>query len=430
MSAQGRGLLVIAFHYPPDNSSTGVLRTLKFTRHLLDHGWHSHVLTVPEDLYPSRDPALRAQIPPEVTLHRAPCQDARDRWGWRGRYPALLAIPDRFGSWRRPGIRAGWEVARRHGIRALFSTSPVPTAHRIALGLKRRTGLPWIADFRDPWAGGGGRGWSHRVDRILEGRVVTHADRIVANTLRSRQDFLDRYPRLAPERVVAIPNGFDEEDFAALPSPPPEDRFTLIYPGAIDPTNRHPGPLLSALGDLIRNGDLPVEGVRLRILGAGPAASRPWFRDLVAEEGLDSVLDTVGERIPYAQSLRILSGAGLLLVLNQPIGDAKEEALGYSRLMVPAKVYEFLRLGRPILALCDSGAVPDLLRETGAGWYCAPEDTEAIADRIRQAYALWAAGRKQSAPPATIAAYERRRLAGRLAGELDAIAWEPRPCPA
>lgn len=417
-----RTLLVVAFHYPPDNSSTGVLRTLKFTRYLLDHSWRSIVLTVPDALYHNRDERLLAEVPPEIEVVRVPCRDVKDQWGIRGRYPAWLAVPDRYGSWRRPAVQAGLEIIARNKIHALYTTYPVPSAHLIGLRLKRKSGLPWIADFRDPWAGGGGKGIRYRVEAWLESQVVREADLLLANTEVAREDFLARYPSLSPEKVVTLPNGYDEEDFPPeLCQRPAAQPFTIVYPGSIDPLNRSPLPLIQAVGQLLSTGRLSPEGIRLHFLGAGAGLRQSWFVDAVRAAGLEHVVTGVEGRIPYAESLKILAGAGLLVVLNEPLGPARETELGYSRLMIPAKVYEYLRLGRPFLALCSEGAVPRFLDQFAAARWCAPTDIDGIADRIMTAKAVHDRGEVINIPPDDIAAFERRVLTAKLKALLDTL---------
>lgn len=415
-------LLVVAFHYPPDNSSTGVLRTLKFTRYLLDHGWLSTVLTVSEDLYRNRDERMLQQVPPDLEVVRVACRDVKDQWGIKGVYPAWLAVPDRYGSWRRPAVRAGMEIIAQHKVDAIYTTYPIPSAHLIGLRLKRKTGLPWIVDFRDPWAGGGGHGMRYRVEAWLESKVVHEADLVLANTDVARADFLARYPNLAPEKFVTLPNGYDEEDFPpALCTQPATQPFTIVYPGSIDPLNRSPLPLIEAVGRLIRAGQLKPGEIRLHFLGAGAALSQPWFVDAVRAAGLEQVVSGVEGRIPYAESLKILAGAGLLTVLNEPLGAARDTELGYSRLMVPAKVYEYLRMGRPFLALCGEGAVPRLLGQLNAGWWCPPTDIDGIAGRIMAAKAMHERGESVNVAPEKIAAFERRALTAKLAALLDGL---------
>jgi hypothetical protein len=419
---ESRRVLVIAFHYPPDNSSTGVLRTLKFTQYLREHGWLSHVLTVPETLYENRDLSLLRDVPGDVRVTRVPCFDAKERWGIKGRYPSWTAIPDRYISWHRHAVREGVRIVASGGVDALLSTYPIPTAHLIGLTLSKRTGLPWIADFRDPWAGGGGKGLHYHIDRFLESRVVYKASVVIGNTDLAREDFVNRYPNLDRRKFISLPNGYDESDFETLPQHSfGGDAFTIVYPGLIDPVNRNPEPFLDALGSLIRRGLIGASDVRMRFIGAGPGLEAEWFRRVVTRNALESVVDGVRERVPYGQSLQILASAGLLLVLNEPIGSRRESDLGYSRLMVPAKVYEYLRLGRPFLALCGEGSVPRLLDSLAAGWWCHPEDQAGIEARIVEAVELHRAHRGPDWPVDRIRCFERRALTARLAETLDAI---------
>ncbi len=413
-----RDLLVVAFHYPPDNSSTGVLRTLKFTRYLLEHGWRSHVLTVTPEHYRNQDEALLAEVPEAVTVTRVPFTDVRRRFSIAGRYPGFIAQPDPFWPWIPPALRAARELLARHPVRALFSTYPVPSAHLIGRALARRTGLPWIADFRDPWAGGGA-GWQGHIDAFFERRVVRTARLVLANTEAARRDFLARYPDLPQERFVTLPNGYDESDFADLrPVVRDEQRFTIAYAGTVDPYNRDPRPVLRALGRLVRAGRIPKDPLRLLFLGVGSQAREPWLQKTLEEEGLMGVTEIVEARIPYAQALARLASSDLLLVLNQPrTGEAD-----FWRLMVPAKVYEFLRLGRPMLVLVGEGAVVETLAALGVEGACDPADEAAIEARIEAVWAAWRRGERETQPPPGLAAYERRALSARLAQLLDAVA--------
>lgn len=415
-----RNLLVIAFHYPPDNSSTGVLRTLKFSRFLLDHGWRSHVITVPPERYENIDPKLLTEVPDEVAVHRVPCVNSKEKWSVSGRYPSWVEYPDRFRSWYRPAIRKGREIIASSKINAIFSTYPIPTAHRIGLALKQQTGLPWVADFRDPWAGGGGKGFYYQLDKMLENRVVRHADVTIANTNLARKDFIARYPSLPEKRFVTITNGYDEDDFSGFQSTNGNtEKFVIVYPGAIDAENRDPRPILNAVGSLISQGRLQKSKIALRFIGAGQGFNHDWFRNVVRETGLDENVSGMVERIPYSESLVELGKAGLLLVLNEPMGAAVESHFGFSRLMVPAKVYEYLRMNKHFLVLCSEGAINELLDEVGGGWCCSPADSGRIEEAIMQAYEKFLTGDIPAVSPAIVQRFERRSLTGQLAATLD-----------
>jgi hypothetical protein len=415
-----RKLLVIAFHYPPDNTSTGGLRTFKFTEYLLRHGWRSHVISVPTNLYRSLDPAGAARMPKEVTVERVWARDAKSVFGFRGVYPSWLGIPDRYWTWLFSGTRAGARAIRGSGIDVVYSTYPMPSAHLIGLRLKRRFGLPWIADFRDPWAVSSGAWPRDWVESRLERLVVAAADRVICNTPAMRRRFLKTYPDVDASHFVTITNGYDEPEFGAL-QPARSDKFHILYPGTVDRENRNPRPVLAAVAAAIKGGQLPANDVLLTFLGSGNYGVSTEFRADLDRYGLRSITEVVAARIPRREALNRIAGADVLVVLSdqeQQTGDARED---WTSMQVPAKVYEYLRLGSPMLPLVQGGAVAEVLREVQGCEPLSPRDVDRVAKRLGELYR----GRRDSripphAPPA-VARYSRENLTVKLAAELAAL---------
>lgn len=414
------GVLVVAFHYPPDNTSTGVLRTAKFTEYLLRHGWRSSVITVPEELYTSRNPAGVEKISGVISVDRTWACDVKSAFGIRGVYPGWLAVPDRYWPWFFTGCKAGAKAIKRGGIDAIYSTSPVPTAHLIGLHLKKRFGLPWIADFRDPWV----EESMPRLRRWLEGKmersVIAAADRVICNTPAMRRSFLDAYPGVDEGKFVTISNGYDEADISAI-VPVRAERFHILYPGVIDAENRNPSDLLIAVRRALERGWLREDDLQITFLGAGAYAESARFREDVRLAGLERKLDVVVERIPYRQALARMAGADVVVLLSAHSGPSAAQA--WTAMQVPAKLYEYFRLGRPMLAIVAEGAVSELLLEAGVTIPIAPGDIENIASTLRTYYA------ERRAPPPTlpaatpaVSAYSREALTSQLARELDALA--------
>lgn len=406
-----KSVLMVAFHYPPEGASSGVLRTLKFSRYLPSHGWSPHVLTLRESAYTDRDDALRGQIPAEVTVHRAAGWDTTRDFAIRGRYLQCMAVPDDAISWLPFGVVKGLRVIRKTGIDVLFSTSPKPTAHLIAGSLKRLTGLPWIADFRDPWIEDAvPRPGSLRryVESRMERSVVTAADVLTVTTPELGAELLRRHPYLPADKVSVIYNGYDEDDFPPLtesPAPPPS--FEILHAGLVTPDYRDPVPLLRAVATLVATGDIPSDDVRLVFLGANQYLRGPVFQGAVKELGLSSVV-RVADRIGHAEALRRFYAAAVLLVLQG--GDTES--------LIPAKVFEYLRVGRPILALTSEGATARLLTDLNGGVIADPESVEDIATALRRLYAEWR--REPDRLRARhIERFSRKALAGELAALLD-----------
>lgn len=405
-------VLMVAFHYPPEGSSSGVLRTLKFSKYLPRLGWTPHILTLRDHVYRVRDEGLRADIPPEAVIHRTGGFDSTRALAIRGRHLAMLSVPDPFVSWLPFGVAGGLAAIRRAGIRAIFSTSPIPTAHLIAAALKRRTGLPWIADFRDPWIEEGQHpapgSIRHALESRLERAVVRRADRIVATTPYLRADFLARYPSLDPDKVRVIYNGYDEGDFASLPVPPREPRFEILHAGLVTREYRDPTPLLEAVARLIGTGVMSRAAVRVVFLGArGFFASRAG-QELVGRLGLEDVLE-VSPRIPNREALGRLRRASCLLIL---------QASDDTRSLIPAKAFECLRVERPILALTGDGATADLLKKMDRCAVIEPSDSEGLQNALASLYRKWKESPEPILSSRQIKHFERYALTVELAQTL------------
>jgi glycosyltransferase involved in cell wall biosynthesis len=409
---------MIAYHYPPEGSSSGVLRTLKFSRYLPAYGWTPHVLTLRESLYRVKDTSLVQEIPPEATVHRTAAFDTARHLSLRGRYFGFMAIPDRFVSWYPFAVTRGREVIREEGIHVLFSTSPLPTAHLVAGTLKVQTGLPWIADFRDPWIEEGTyprpgslRYWC---ESRLERFVLSRADRITTTTPEFSQDLMARYPDLPSEKFSAILNGFDEEDFRELSDSKGLDRFEILHAGLVTPEYRDPLPFLRIVSQVIQDRTLPREEVRITFLGGGSYLESSAFHHAVADLGLSDLVQVL-PRIPHREALRRLRDAAVLLLL---------QASDDTRSLIPAKTFEYLRVGRPILAVTCEGATSEMVRKANAGVVVHPADAEKMRRALLDLYAR----REEAAHHRNgtlIQRFNRQALTGELANLLDELVPAP-----
>ncbi|NUZ04821.1 glycosyltransferase [Piscinibacter koreensis] len=417
--------LFAAFQYPPDGSSSGVLRTLKHTRYLVDFGWRVTVLAPSVDAYEHLDRDLVAQVPECVKVVRTRYLNSKRHLGVRGRYLALSALPDVWVGWLPFALRAAWRIAADDPFEVVYSTSPPATAHLVARAVARRLGVPWVADFRDPWfeeppEPGAPSGRVFRaIDRRLERSVVAEASRVVASTGHLRGELVRRHPDIEA-RTIALANGYDEADFAALPQDAPRvDRFELLHAGSINADFRDPIPLLRAIRRAADAGALDPARVRVRFFGGGAYAGSVALQTEIDTLGLREAVEFV-DRVTYAQALAASARASVLLLLQ-----ASEDTRG----LVPAKLYEYLRLGRPILALVLEGAVSELLGAVGGGRALDPADVPGVAAELGRLYAAWCAGTldREGADPAAVRRFDRRETARRLAEVFDELVAAPQP---
>jgi len=422
--ADKQRLLMVAFHYPPDNTSTGVLRTLKFTQYLVEHGWETDVVSVPIRLYYSTDHDSIDKIPATTRVFRPWAADIKKMLGFRGSYPSVLGVPDRYWPWIPSAVHTAGRHIRNGEVSAIFTTYPVPSALLIGLLLKRKFGLPWVADFRDPWVEDSMIPYRRKIEGYLEHRVLQGADRVICNTPRMRRWFLDRYPDIFPGKFITIPNGYDETDLGQV-EPAGIGKFEILYSGIITPGNRNPKPLFAGLRYAIDHGWIDMAEVQLSFLGAGAyGVSKAFIQDLETFQ-LQEIVTLTEHRVPYRQALQRTAGADVILVLSEPLGNDKHAKAErrWSHLQVPVKVYEGLGLGCQILALVSDGAVTDVLKETRSGLTVAPDDTEGIARALQTLYLQRREGHHCSPQQDAekLGQYSRRRLAGRLAAVLAEI---------
>ncbi|MEO8250072.1 MAG: glycosyltransferase, partial [Burkholderiales bacterium] len=291
-------ILMVAYHFPPLAGSSGIQRTLRFVQHLPALGWEPLVLSADPRAYERTSDDLQKEVPPNTVVRRAFALDTARHLTIGGRYLGPMARPDRFVSWKFAGVREGMRMIREFKPDAIWSTYPIATAHLIAAELQRKSGLPWIADFRDPMAQDGypadPKTWQSF--KRIEEQALTQARRCVFTTPGAARMYRERYPEAAP-RIVVLENGYDEESFlqaqAALPVPDDSVRamnrpVVLLHSGIVYPSERDPTQLFVALSRLVRSGTLSADDLLIRFRAS---VHDDLLRRLAAEHGVSELIE-------------------------------------------------------------------------------------------------------------------------------------------
>ncbi len=410
-----RSVLLIAFHFPPIRGSSGVQRTLRFAQHLPKYGWRPVVLTICTRAYKAVSGDSGNELPRDVEVYRAFGLDAAATLSIFGRYPRAFALPDRWASWRLWGVRKALRIVRNAHIDVIWSTFPIATAHRIGLEVARQTGLPWVAEFRDPmWQGDYppdrrvNRAW-----RELEVEIFDRADKVVVATPGALSMYAERFPQYGRSRIVLIENGYDEESFeraaGAGVARSQEERaqaLVLVHSGLIDPSERDPTHLFRALASLKHQARISGEQLQVILRACGNEA---LYAADIQSLGIGDIVKLEGA-VGYLPALREMLAADGLLVLQGASCNAQ----------VPAKLYEYLRAGRPILALTDaSGDTARTLEAAGAGTIVPLDSASEIEAALPRFLEEIRTNAWRRATSSTIATYSREAQAGRLAQLLD-----------
>lgn len=436
-------LLFVATYFPPVPSG-GNARQLRFLRYLPEFGWEPTVLTfraqgpVPDPegvriirtLTPAPDVAYAlarrataalqtrsrsaATRPPDDSIAASRSHDGtavarRDLIAGQKRRSRSqeinrwLFVPDLYVGWVPPAVLAGVRLVRREDFAAIFSSYPRGSTHLVAAGVAARTGLPWLADYRDPWP-------THqflryktvlheRANVALERWALAHAAAATTVNEPIADDLRRRFPLLA-SRVSVIPNGFDRTETVADIAL--DDGFWFVHTGRLYRRGDKAARFLDALAEL------PGE-IGVVFVGADGKQIRSYAESL-------GIADRV-RTLPYVAhsvALGYQRAASALLLIT---GDAPES--------MSSKVFEYLQSGRPVFAMTPpTSAAARLLDEVGGGERPASggplaTDLAAFVDRVR-------AGALRAADPAVLERYDARALTARLAQILDRLSDLPR----
>jgi glycosyltransferase involved in cell wall biosynthesis len=436
-TARRQRLLMITCEFPPNGAVAGQV-CWQIAQYLPRYGWDPVVLTARDRDLQARDVSpdplpvvrtgalphpftvyrrLKARIRPATagaaSSHEGASAHAADA-GMGGLRRLVLSLgyaPDEYSGWIVPAVMAGLRAIRRHRIEHLFSSSPHSTSQLVGLVLARLSRLPWTAHFQDPWTYPR-KQWqevkpvtalSAWLETALEGMVVRRADVVACVTEEHTNRLRQRYPDQPADKFITNPNGFDGDEWESVERESREarrDKFVITYAGSIY-NLRSPLPLFRALRSLIDSGDIARDHVQVDLIGNVEGVQ---VREMAAACGLVGCVRITG-LLGRAETLRRMAQSDLLLLLA-----------GGMTHQIPLKTYEYLRAGRPILALTPQGAIANLLRRTGGAWVVDPADDRGIAAAVREAYRLWEGGFPGPGPDRElVASFDRRALVGRLA---------------
>jgi glycosyltransferase involved in cell wall biosynthesis len=420
-------VLIVCYVFPPVGGA-GVQRVLKLVKYLPRYGITPAVLTARAPSVPLVDPSLVRDVPAGTEVVRARTFEpgyAAKQLAWRVRADTTPSAGAKLkqgmlGLARRllvPDPQVLWLPAAQLALaRRLCSSAPddvvlisgPPFSPFLLAALARlRPGTAVVLDYRDEWtttAGAYEMGAASHAGALLERAVLRAAHSVTTATEEFRAALLARFDYLDPERVVAIPNGYDPDDFPSELPVPPSDRCVVTYAGTVFRLTSARGLLAGVR--LLRERDPELARLlELRFIGRIVETERDYFEDSeqlgVKQLGYLSHADTMTELAQSHATLCIL-----------------DDVPGVERIY-PAKVFELMRLGRPCLALTPEGALANLVRRHQLGQVLAPRDAPAIAQALAQMLRSFQAGTLALRSQAIdIARFDRREQAGRFAQVL------------
>lgn len=368
---------MIAYHYPPVGMSSGVHRTLAFSRYLLDFGWKPIVLTISPRAYERTNDGQLQDIPQGVVVKRAFGLDVAKHLTLGGRYFDWMALPDRWNTWWLGGVLAGRRLIKEYRPDVVWSTYPVATAHCIGHSLSKASGLPWVADFRDSMVDDvyPASGIRRKLFQRIEARTLRTASAAVFTTPGTVAMYRERYADFDGSKFKLIQNGYDESSFAGIESSLPDAEgkrpMLLVHSGLLYSSERDPSCFFRAISRLLAMGVISVGEVQIVLRASGEERRH---QAMIDDLGIGDVVK-LEPPVPYREALsEMLRADGLLLFQAENCNH-----------QIPAKLYEYLRARKPIFAMLGKqGDTARLLENSGVHTIAALDSEEEIVNSLTE----------------------------------------------
>ncbi len=415
-------VLLITYYWPPAGGS-GVQRWLKFVKYLPQFGIEPVVYTVKDPHYAITDETLLDEIPENLEVIRESIfepglilsglgKNSNDTGaGFLSPNPSFIEkqihyvranyfIPDAKKFWIKPSVKKLSDYLETHEIDVLITTGPPHSLHLIGDALKKKFGIRWLADFRDPWTH---IDYFHRLPLTkrsaakhheLESMVLRNADKVLVVGKTMKQEFSDRN-----QKVFVLTNGFDDFE---LPDEISLDReFSISHIGLMN-ADRNPVALWRALGELADESDDFRRDLVVKLVGK---CAEDVYNG-IAENGLTNQATFHGY-VSHRDVLRYQQSSQVLLICVNKVPSARS--------VITGKVFEYMQSNRPILGIGPTdGDLAEILLETKTGQMIDFEDVKGLKKVIRHHYDKFKSGNLAVASR-NVEQYHRRNLTEKLA---------------
>jgi hypothetical protein len=442
-------VLIITYYWPPSGGA-GVQRWLKFTKYLRDFGWEPVIYTPENPESPINDPTLEKDVPKDLTVIKTeiwePYLVYKKMIGQKknekinaaflseSKKPKRLEkiavwvrgnffIPDARAYWIKPSAKFLAIYLSKNKVDAMVSTGPPHSMHLIALELKKKLNIPWVADFRDPWTEIDFYSklmlspWADKKHKALELSVLQRADAISC----VGQNWLDgleaiykksvkgTYTSQMHERFNFISNGYDPEDYTDSAPVVMDKKFSLAHIGTLD-KSRNPELLWKVLAGIMKKDPDFAKDLEIKLVGKVDIS----VLDDIQKYGLTGNLN----KIPYLSHhdvTKVQKQTHVLMLLVNRTPNAMGITTG--------KFFEYMAAHRPILCLGPIGGDADkILHEVNGGLLSDWDDAAKLEENILYFYSKYKQGNVPSESKG-IEKYSRKALTQNVANLLNRITY-------
>ena len=429
-------VLIITYYWPPSGGA-GVQRWLKFVKYLREFGWEPIVYTPENPEAPDIDNSLEKDIPDNLTVIKRKIwepytaykkfigqeKEQKINAGFlsENKKPKLsenisvwirgnFFIPDARKFWIKPSVKFLTNYLKNNPVDAMISSGPPHSMHMIALGLKQRLGIPWLADFRDPWTNIDFYDdlklskYADKKHHALEQKVLKNADSVVLVSNGMADDFNKIYHR----NYEVITNGYDSDDISNGSKIELDKKFSISYIGTMVKT-RNPISFWKAINQIINLNKEFAKNIEIKLIGKIDYSVQQSIEEFQLQKYIIKI-----NYLPHNEVIKLQQQSQVLLLLINNTPNAK--------MILTGKFFEYMASHRPILCIGPSnGDAVRILKETNSGLQSDFQDVKKIKENILNFYQLYK-NQELSSDIKNIENYSRKGLTNRLVNVLNGIA--------
>ncbi len=395
--------LCIYYFFPPLISGWWI--GLGRIKHLPEFGWQPIVVSAdPERITYPKDYSLLKRIPESIEVHRVGHWEPPKEWKYaRQKLRLNFIFPDQYQRWYYPALQEARRILQREKVDLIYSVSAPYTCHFIAMKLKKEFNIPWVTEWGDPWTENHFLNIHYdntlmpplrQLQKLLferaERGILQTADKSIVDCEPHRQQLYEAYKFLEEKIELITDSGFDEADFTGL-------KARTLYPGKLNIVflgSVYPD-FMEAIKTFLKAIDEIGKDAEVAFIGQGAAALQG-----LGMENLTCVLHLVREK-----ALAFAAGSDFLLIVMPP----------YAK-WIPGKIWEYLRLGKPILGLVPEDGDPGKIIKQARGGFVLSYDLEEMKQQLKDIFAQWRKGKFKDFHPdwEYIAQFERWNLTKKL----------------
>jgi glycosyltransferase involved in cell wall biosynthesis len=448
-TTQNKKVLFISRSFPPENISAAQ-RPFNFVKYLPQFGWKPYVVTTKKHTG-LLDYSLLNKIDRDILVEEVFSLDPdnlrslfRLNEGKAGKrkigyfflktvlklYSALYyraIIIDYYDGWTPCGLIKSLKLIKKARIDLIYVHGQPPSSFVVGLFIKKITGMPLVIDYDDSWTTSFYEKKQKNIKKIIRQRIEAEllktADKVISVKKTTINEIMETFCGIEKNKFELITNGYDPNDFAGFVKTK-NSEFVITYTGTIcDKYYYSPESFLKAISELIAEKKLSKDSLKIKFIGILIERYKERFLKLIHELNIDDTIEIIGHRT-HQECIEYQMKSDLLLYIIESL-DGKDISYQYAGVL-PAKIFEYIYTGVPILAIIPPGFEADLIQKAKTGFVAEPNNVNSIKKVLFEIYEKYKCGQLCIDPNIEeIRKYDRRELTKKLAGVFDKVISNP-----